>query len=167
MCKRLLLVSFIIFLSSCQLISEANFILGASYTKSYLWPNGVGVSMIYTNVAPYLNNSLFQGYQFNSYFKVSKDNLWAASIKIPLGHKFNCTGLSINNTNVICNFDSVNNSTYWDQLGNYVFNCLPSPYWMMGYDIQGTDLTNKIHRNIFLTWINKVYKAIKFQYFTM
>jgi hypothetical protein len=164
---RLLFVSFIAFLASCQLISEVNFILGAIYTKSFLWANGVGVSMTYSNVAPYLNNSLFQGYQFNSYFKSSSSNIWTASIKVPLGHKFNCTGLSISHTNVICTFDTTTNTTYWDQLGKYVSNCLPAPYWLIGFDIQGTNLTDTIHRSVFLAWINKVYKATKYYYFSV
>ena len=33
-----------------QTISQADFILGATYTKSFLWDNYIGVSLDYNNI---------------------------------------------------------------------------------------------------------------------
>lgn len=41
--------------------------------------------------------------------------------------------------------DTMNNKTYWDILGFYAYNTLPQPYWCMGYDIQGVNLTDPAH----------------------
>lgn len=44
------LLSLLITTTYHQTISQADFILGATYTKSFLWDNYIGVSLDYNNI---------------------------------------------------------------------------------------------------------------------
>lgn len=92
--------------TNTQVISEADFILGATYTNSHLWDNVLGLSIDYDNAQNYFNNTLYQAYHLNSNLKGNWANNFAVSIKTPLGHKYNCSVLAMNisNPNVTCTF---------------------------------------------------------------
>jgi hypothetical protein len=82
-----------------------DFILGSTYTGSYLWGNIIGVSVDYNNIQSLLNNTLYQAYYLNMNVKQDWRNNWAVSIKVPLGHKYNCSAIQLNATeNVTCTF---------------------------------------------------------------
>jgi hypothetical protein len=126
-----------------QIISEVDFAMGSVYTGSYMWENIIGVSLDYDNVQNLLNNTLFQAYQLNALVRGDWNNVWQVSLKTPLGHKYNCTSLTANvpNASVECKFETQGNTTYWKILGDYVYNTAPQPYWCIGYDMQGVNLT--------------------------
>lgn len=63
-----------------------------------MWGNIVGVSVNYDNIQNLLNSSLYQGYYNNTNVKQDWSNNWAVSIKVPLGHKYNCTEIQLNAT---------------------------------------------------------------------
>jgi len=96
----------LVFCSQTQILTEVDFILGSSYTGSYLWENFIGLSVDFANVQDLMNNSLYQGYQINSNIKGSWTNNFALSLKTPLGHKYNCSALDVNvtNPNTTCTF---------------------------------------------------------------
>ena len=144
-----------------QTISQADFILGATYTKSTLWDNFIGVSLYYDNIQNLMNSTLYQSYHLNSNIKGDWRNNFAISLKTPLGHKYNCTALSANitNPNVTCNFQTQGNQTYWKILGDFVWNTVNQPNWCMGYDMQGVNLTLPSHQQTFFDWIYQVYRS--------
>jgi hypothetical protein len=142
-----LLLALIISLNS-QIVSEVDFVDGSTYTGVYMWENYIGVSIDYDNVQDLLNNTLFQTYQLNSLLRGDWSNVWMVSLKTPLGHKYNCSALEANVTNssVECKFETQGNTTYWNILGDYVFNTAPQPNWCIGYDMQGVNLTLSGHQ---------------------
>lgn len=102
----LIIVLLFTFTTEEQVISQADFVLGATYTNSYLWDNFIGVSIYYDNMKNLMNSTLYQSYHLNSNIKGDWGNNWAVSLKTPLGHKYNCSALAANitNANVVCTF---------------------------------------------------------------
>lgn len=156
----LALVLFLICTQS-QTISQADFILGSTYTKSFLWDNFIGVSLYYDNIQNLMNSTLYQSYHLNSNIKGDWRNNFGVSLKTPLGHKYNCTALSANitNPNVTCNFQTQGNQTYWKILGDFVWNTVNQPNWCIGYDMQGVNLTLQGHQQTFYDWLFQVYQS--------
>lgn len=87
-------------------------------------------------------------------------------MKVPLGHKFGCANLSANNpVTVICNQDTLNNNTYWSILGSYIKNTVAIPYWFMGFDLQGVNLTNFVHNKTMFNWGFNIWSSLGGKYF--
>lgn len=105
--SKIILLTLLIIIgsNSQQLISEVDYILGATYTGSYFYNNFVGVSVYFENIQNLMNKTLFQDYFLNMNLMGNWNNNWAVSLKVPLGHKYNCTAIQANTTtNVTCLF---------------------------------------------------------------
>lgn len=109
-----LLITILIFANS-QIISEVDFIRGSVNTGSVLWDNIIGLSLDYLNIENLMNTTLYQGFHLNSNVMGDWRNNFAISVKVPLGHKFNCSVLVTNptNPNISCSFQTQGNLTYW------------------------------------------------------
>lgn len=77
-----------------QTISSADFVFGATYTKSYMWDNFIGLSLEFNNIQNIMNSTLYQAYHLNSNIKGDWMNNFAVSLKTPLGHKYNCSAIA-------------------------------------------------------------------------
>lgn len=97
-CIFLVFLLLIFFYTNSQTLAEVDFSVEASYTGSVLWTNFVGVSVYYENIENLMNTTLYQGYLINSNLKGQWANNFAVSIKTPLGHKYNCSGLTTNSS---------------------------------------------------------------------
>jgi hypothetical protein len=109
-----------------------------------MWSNFVGISVSHEITGDsVLNNSLYQGYQLNALLENSFQNIWSISLKNPLGMKFDCSVLEetfTNNETIVCNSQTRENETYWETLGEYIWNVAPQPYWCIGFDMEGMNL---------------------------
>ena len=99
-----------------------------------LWNNICGITIKLNEYISDLNSKLFQDYFLNSNLNGRWSNNWAISLQLPKDYHYDCSLQNLTEYNRDCGFEMSSNTTFFDDLGEFVWQTSNQPYWTMGFN---------------------------------
>ncbi len=161
----LLFLASALMLCQAKVLSQIDFVNGATNTYAYAFRNSAGLSFTLDELLPELDNQLLQRYLLNSNINGDWGLNFEIAIHNPGGYKYNCSHIqSLNpNTSISCTFD-ISNETFIKSLGAFNWNVTNFLGMAFGWDNQGANYTDANYTNsTFMPFLLKLYANSKYQ----